>query len=128
MSASGSQEESRASGWLRTMVQRTFPSPVKVEQISSSSSEPEAIEERIPEVKQSPSSQEGEICVVCTEAIRGSVRARCPGCARRVHKEGCSTYMVLAKSFETGMCNICCAKVTSVFDEVREFVAKAEME
>ena len=129
MSASGSHEESRPSGWLRSMVQRTFASPVKAEQISSSSSsEQEANEERDPEVKQSPSSPEGERCVVCTEAIRGSARARCPGCARRVHKEGCSTYMVIAKRYEVGVCNICCAKVTGVFDKVREFVANAGME
>ena len=82
MSASGSHEESQPSGWqnLKDMVQRTFASPVKAEQISSSSSsEQEANEERDPEVKQSPSSPEGERCVVCTEAIRGSQRARCPG-------------------------------------------------
>ena len=67
MSANGSQEEGQSSGWFRTMVQRTLVGTVKTEQVSvSSDSEQEAVEERDPalEVKQSPSTPEGEKCVL----------------------------------------------------------------
>ena len=36
--------------------------------------------------------------------------------------------MAIAKSYEAGMCNLCCAKVLSVFEEVREFVTNAGMD
>ena len=67
------------------------------------------------------SSEEGERCGVCARSFTGHVRARCPGCSKRIHKDGCVTYMALTTKLQAGMCNVCCNRVNEWMDEVREY-------
>ena len=41
------------------------------------------------------SSSEGEKCGVCARSFRQRLRARCAGCSKRIHRDGCITYMTL---------------------------------
>ena len=118
MSASGSQEseQTRRVG-LVNLVQRAFMARVKPEPSSSSSSNGsdsgsrskgrapvEDSSERQRTVARGVS-PDSEKCRVCAVGFEGRIRARCLGCVRRVHREGCSTYMTIANSYQVGMCN-----------------------
>ena len=81
----------------------------------------------VPRVGFGDISPDGERCRVCAEDFQVRARARCPGCVRRIHRDGCSNYMTVAYSYQVGMCNACCDKVSGWFDEVRGFVKATKL-
>ena len=60
------------------------------------------------------SPEDGEKCGVCAGSFRQRQRARCSGCSKRIHRDGCVTYMTLTTKLQAGMCNLCCNRVNSL--------------
>ena len=99
--------------------------PPASEDPSPASEEPPPTEEagtRTPEARMPPTSPDANRCRVCLEDFGERERARCPGCVMRVHRDVCSTYLGIGIKYEIGMCNFCCAKVSTWLEEIRESI------
>ena len=80
-----------------------------------------------PEARMPPPSPDANRCRVCLEGFGVRERARCPGCVMRVHRDVCSTYLGICIKYEIGMCNFCCAKVSSLLEEIRESIRGTDL-